>query len=558
LTPGELKNKLFKLIALPAETEWIEFKEAVSNFDFNKLGKYFSALSNEANLKNQSSAWLVFGVRDKPRGIVGTGYRSDRPALDRLKQEIAQHTTSRITFDEIYEVPTDDGRVVMFQIPPALRGLPTAWKGHFYGRDGESLGPLNLNEIENIRGQAIASDWSAQVSKNATLKDLDSVAVDFARKQFRAKNHSLANEVDHWDDATFLNKARICSKGRLTYTAILLLGKPESVYFLSPALAQITWVLKNEQGVEKDYQHFGPPLILAVNEVFGKIRNLVYRYMPNDSLFPTEVKQYDPWVLRETLHNCIAHQDYTQAGRINVVEEPDSLLFTNRGRFIPGTIETIIRSSAPPDLYRNPFLASAMVNLNMIDTIGSGIRRMFIRQRERFFPMPDYDLGEPERVQVRLFGKVIDENFTRLLIEKVDLDLMDVLALDKVQKKRPVTDEETRRLKKRKLIEGRRPNLYVSAKIAALVGDKAAYIKHRAFDRNHYKKMIQSFLTQYGSAGRKEIDDLLLNKLSDTLSHKQKRNKIGNLLFEMAHKDQSIQYMGPRKSGQWHLKKLTK
>jgi ATP-dependent DNA helicase RecG len=159
---------------------------------------------------------------------------------------------------------------------------------------------------------------------------------------------------------------------------------------------------------------------------------------------------------------------------------------------------------------------------------------------------------------VRLFGKVIDENFTRLLIEKVDLDLMDVLALDKVQKKRPVTDEETRRLKKRKLIEGRRPNLYVSAKIAALVGDKAAYIKHRAFDRNHYKKMIQSFIKQYGSAGRKEIDDLLLNKLSDTLSHKQKRNKIGNLLFEMAHKDQSIQYMGPRKSGQWHLKKMTK
>ena len=558
MTPRELQNKLRELITLPAETEWVEFKEAGSNFDFNKLGKYFSALSNEANLKRQPFAWLVFGVRDKPRGIVGSGYRPDRSSLDRLKQEISQHTTQRITFDEIYEVATPDGRVVLFKIPPALQGLPTAWKGHFYGRDGESLGPLSLNEIERIRGQTMPEDWSAQICEAVTLKDLDPAAMDFARKQFKEKHHTLIDEVDQWDDETFLNKARICIGGRMTHTAILLLGKSESEHFLSPALARITWVLKNEQGVEKDYRHFGPPLILAVNKVFDTIRNLIYRYMPNASLFPTEVKQYDTWVLRETLHNCIAHQDYKQAGRINVVEEPESLLFTNRGRFIPGTVETVIRSSAPPDFYRNPFLAGAMLNLNMIDIIGSGIRRMFIRQRERFFPLPDYDLSEPERVKVRLFGKVLDENFTRLLIEKVDLDLMDVLALDKVQKKRPITDEESRRLKKRKLVEGRRPNLFVSAKIAAVIGDKAAYIKHRAFDRSHYKKMILSFLKQYGAAGRQEIDDLLLDKLSDTLNHKQKRNKIGNLLFEMARKDQSIQYIGPRKSGQWHLKNMAK
>ena len=172
---------------------------------------------------------------------------------------------------------------------------------------------------------------------------------------------------------------------------------------------------------------------------------------------------------------------------------------------------------------------------------------------QRFFPLPDYDLNEPERVQVRLFGKVLDENFTRLLIE-ADLNLMDVLALDKVQKQQPITDEEFKRLKKGKLVEGRRPNLYVSAKIAAATGDKATYIRHRAFDKSHYKEMILFFLRQYGAAGRHEIDDLLMDKLSDALNQKQKRKKIGNLLFEMATKDKSIEYMGPRKSGQWHLK----
>jgi len=94
-----------------------------------------------------------------------------------------------------------------------------------------------------------------------------------------------------------------------------------------------------KEKLEKDYQHFGPPLILAVEQVFSNIRNLTYRYMADNRLFPTETTQYDKWVIRETLHNAIAHQDYTKGGRINVVEEAESLLFTNVGEFIPGSVE---------------------------------------------------------------------------------------------------------------------------------------------------------------------------------------------------------------------------
>src|SRR5205823_7588765 len=121
--------------ALPAKTEWVEFKEAKSNFDSDDLGKYFSALRNEANLKRQPSAWLVFGVTNKPpRQVCGSNFRPHRPSLDGLKREITQFTNNRTTFEEIHEVTTPQGRVVMFQIPPALRGMPTSWKGHFYGR----------------------------------------------------------------------------------------------------------------------------------------------------------------------------------------------------------------------------------------------------------------------------------------------------------------------------------------------------------------------------------------------------------------------------------------
>ena len=144
------------------------------------------------------------------------------------------------------------------------------------------------------------------------------------------------------------------------------------------------------------------------------------------------MSQYHPWVIREVLHNAIAHQDCTQAGRINLVGEPESVLVTNLGDFLPGSVEEVIRRDAPPEFYRNRFLAEAMVNLNMIDTIGGGIRRTFTTQWERSFPMPDYDLDEPVQVKARIVGKVIDEKYTRMLMQRTDMDLMDVIALDKV------------------------------------------------------------------------------------------------------------------------------
>jgi len=490
-----LRKKLVQLLQLPAETEWVEFKEAKTSFDLEKLGRYFSALSNEANLKGQESGWLVFGVTDKPpRQVVGTNFKADRPSLDALKKQIADQVGSRLTFMDIHELALPEGRILMFEIPAALRGIPTAWKGHYFGRDGESIVALNPVEYEHIRGQAVREDWSAQVIENASLADLDPQAIEFARMQYREKHAQQKTEIDGWDEVTFLNKAKVCIGGKVTRAALLLLGKDESVHYLSPALAQITWVLRDENGMERDYRHFGPPFILAVDQVLGLIRNLTVRHLPSGTLFPKEISQYDTWVLRESLHNCIAHQDYLRAARINIVEEPDSVLFTNVGDFIPGSIENVIRRDAPPEIYRNPFLAQAMVNLNMIDTIGSGIKRMFTKQQQRFFPMPDYDLTEPGRLKLRLFGKILDENYTHMLTEKADIGLLDAIALDKVQKKRPLTDEEFKRLKAHKFIEGRRPNLFVSAKIAAATDDKASYIKHRGLDKKHYKALVLSFL----------------------------------------------------------------
>lgn len=531
----ELKKLIEIFRNQSSETECVEFKEAKTQYDFGKLGKYFSALSNEANLKGKESAWLIFGIKDKPipRAIVGSDYRTNRVDLDSLKAEIGNKTTNRITFTEIHELQYSEGRVIVFQIPPAPKGFPVAWEGHYYGRDGEDLVPLNLVEIETIRNQSNRTDWSAQIVPNATLDDLDPIAIEKARKEYKEKNPRKASECDTWDDITFLNKAKVTLQGKITNTALLILGKEESSHFLSPAVAKISWILKDENNVELDYEHFGVPFLLSSTEVFSRVRNLTYRYIKDDSLFPTEIKMYDAFVIREAFHNCIAHQDYQLNGRITVVEKPDELLFTNVGDFIPKSIERVIEQDAPQEYYRNQFLADAMVNLNMIDTIGSGIKRMFLKQKERFFPMPDFDLSTSNKVAVRIAGRIWDENYTKLLMRKTDLELKTVVLLDRVQKNLPIDDDEIKELKKFGLIEGRKPNLHVSSAVAKITNDKASYIRKRGINDEYCKKMILDYLKEFKEGKKDDFEKILLDKLPEILDISQKKNKIKNILQSM-------------------------
>lgn len=525
-------DKLNELRLYPAETEIFEFKEAKNNYDFNKLGKYFSALSNEANLKGKPYSWLVFGIRDKGRTIVGTRFRMNRKDLDSLKGEIANKETQRITFIEIHELHLSEGRVVMFQIPAAPKGIPIAFEGHYYGRDGEELAPLNLEEIERIRAQATAEDWSAAIVPAAVIDDLDPEAIAKARANFESKFPDKSAETKAWDTTTFLNKAKITIKGRITRAAIILLGREESEHFINPAEAKIRWLLKDPAGKDKDYHIESCPLLLAVDKIYGRIRNLKYRYMKEGTLFPDEVDQYEPFVIREAINNCIAHQDYALGGRINVVEMDDQITFTNLGSFIPGSVERVVTDNAPEEHYRNRFLATAMFNLKMADTAGGGIRKMFDYQRARFFPMPEYDLSGG-KVRVTIVSKVLDLDFARVLARNPRLSLGQIIALDKVQKRKRLTSDEIRDLKEFGLIEGRKPNHIISAKaVASLSSDelKAQYIKHRGLDDAHYKQLIIEYLKKFGKSSRKNLEKWLHDKLPDILTDTQKKNKVTNLL----------------------------
>lgn len=527
------------------ENEVVEFKKAENNFDFDDLGKYFSALSNEANLRDKSFAWLVFGVQDKTREILGTSYKNSVKSLQKLKHDIAQHITDNNTFRDIFELTVEGKRVLLFQIPAAPHGIPIAWQGHFYARRGESLVALDMNKYDEIRRQTVNVDWSKQIVVGATVADLDDEAIAEARKGFKEHYPRLKKDVDGWSDEVFLNKAKLTIDGKITKTAILLLGKPESVHYLDH-IGEIVWRLAGKDNVG---QVFSIPFLLTTTEVMHKIRNYPFKIFPNNRLIPSEGMKYDSESILEALHNCIAHQDYTQNSRIIVIERENELEFRNSGRFFDGTYEDYISGDRIPKHYRNPFLAQAMANIKMIDTEGFGIHKMYISQKERFLPMPDYDKSDDENVVLTLPGNVIDENYSLLLIENADIDLATTVLLDKVQKGKFISDVAIKILRKQKLIEGRKPHLYVSKRIAKATNKEVEYTLKKGFDDTECQEWIIKALKDHTVLSRKQIDELLWSKLPIDYTDEQKSVKIKNLLAKM--RKQHIIEVGEDRL--WHL-----
>ena len=551
-TDAQLKEKIIQMLD-SFENEVVEFKEARSNYHFNDIGKYFSALSNEANLRGLQEAWLIFGISDDKK-IVGTDFRK-QGGLQNLKKEIVNGTNERLTFMEIYALNLEKCRVIAFQIPPAIRGIPTTWQGAAYAREHESVSPLPMNKVDLIRSQ-IGMDWSKEIVENAALEDLDKEAVKKARELFskRQSDRKKAQEIlRKLSDIEVLNKAGITIKGKITRTALLLLGKPESSYFFDGFIPRITWTLYNADNSVKTYEHFDMPLLLAVDKVYSRIRNVKYRYIAGQqTLFPDEVDQYEPELIKEIINNYIAHQDYRLRGKINVEEFEDKLIFINEGGFIPETIEQALEPGYKPPYYRNVFLCNAMVNLYMIDTNSMGIPMVYQIQRDKCFPLPTYDLNTLNRVRVIVYGKILDKNYTQLLHSNGELDIQTVFLLDKVQKGQTISKESFKRLKRQGLVEGRYPNLFVSFKVADSVGQKADYIRNKGLEDDICKQLIVKALETMGEAGKQELVELLEKALPDVLSEEQKSKKVSNLLQAMK-KEGTISVRGTNRYAKWYI-----
>lgn len=535
MTEKELKE--FLVANYPKEDEkcdWKEMKNLKNSFNGHEGEDVMSYVSGIANMEG---GVLVIGVVDKTMDIVGTDLSQfnldTSSAVYRIKENCTNVSSEGLNIDEY--ITSDTHKVVwVIHIPKHLPRKPVYAHKKAWQRIKDNLVLLTPEREAAILSEGLLQqDWTATILPDASIDDLDPAAILKAREKYKKVHPKKEKEVDAWDDKTFLNKAHITIKDKITIAAIILLGKEESEHYLLPAVCKVRWSLKNEKSENLDFKVFSIPMILAIEDIGRQIRNTSYEFTISGNIFPEKMLRYDEFTLREPLNNAIAHQDYDKGARIEVIEyENDHLVFRNHGEFLPESVEKVVLDDSQESIYRNPFLVEAMRNVHMVDTEGGGIKKLYEQQKKRFFPMPEYDTSNG-KVAVGIEGKVIDEQFARILVSVPELSMSDLILLDKVQKQKRLTDEEVKYLRKKKFIEGRKNNLFLSKNITRSTGNvglKSTYVKNKSFDDEYFRRLIVQYIQKFGSASRAEIVMLLKEKLSDALTDTQKENKITNLL----------------------------
>lgn len=492
---------------------------------------------------------LVVGVKDYTLDIVGTdtyNYES-QTATNRLVCECSNLPSEGLRIEEFVTSDTNK-KVWIINIPKHMPRLPVYAHKKLWQRIEDSLVEMTPSRREAILTEPLATDdWSAQIIPDANIEDLDPRAIALARKKYKELFNGIRDaEIDSWSDEVFLNKSKLTKKSAITRTTIILLGRSESDHFLSPSICKIRWFLRDDKDCNKDFRVFTIPMILAIEQIGALIRNTTYTYTISGSMFPETMSRYDAFTLREPLNNAIAHQDYSKGCHIDVVEyEDEKLCFRNAGMFIPESVESVVTNDFPESHYRNPALVEAMRNVKMVETEGGGIRKLFVQQRKRFFPMPDYDIRN-NHVVCTIEGRVLDERFANILAANSSLSLSDIMLLDSVQKRNPVTHEAAHYLRKRGYVEGRYPNLFLSSKVIAPtqhVGLKASYIKNRSFDDKYFKKLILDYVKEYGRAERADLFALIGKMLPEYMTNQQRYDKLTNLLSSLKRKNE-LKYDG--------------
>ena len=530
--------------------EWRSLKSSISGRKGDDLVSYVSALAN------MDGGCVVMGVEDKTLAVTGiqdfASYSAEN-VVHRILGKTPGLPSMGLRVEELRT--SDTGAVVwLVQVPRHAPREPVLAHDKAWQRDGDSLTTLHPDRHRAILCEHLAGeDWSATIVPRATLADLDAAAIAKAREKYAEKHQrqSWADQIPHWSADKLLDKIGLTVHGGITHACLLLLGNPESATaLLSPNPAEITWKLAAERVAE----HFHPPFLLTTTEVAQCIRNPNIKLFPANELLAVTLPRYDTTkVLLEGLHNCVAHQDYAQCGRIVVEESTGMVRMINLGGFFDGQPEDYASGARTPGRYRNERLAKAMAEIGMIDKVGFGIHDMVQVQRQRFLPLPDYEGSSPLRTVFNVYGQEIDANYSHWLMERTDLPIEHVLWLDRLQKKLKLSAAQVAELRRAGLVEGRSPKLHISAQMATATGQEVEYLNQRRPDVADYKPVLCKLLA-LGPQPRTKVDALLLPKLQLWIPELAKRKEYVKALLKEMSKEGRIQNIGGRtKAALWAL-----
>lgn len=475
----------------------LEFKEARSDFSFDKLLEYCVALANEGGGK------IILGVTDRrPRQIVGT---MAFEAPGRTEAGLHGRLMHRIPVEELH---TSDGRILIVHVPGRLPG--TAWQidGHFLKRAGDGLVGMSDVELRAIFSET-GPDFSAEPCTGAILADLASDAIAAFRTRWAIKTRD--ERKNSWSDTETLSNAELLVDGKLAYAALILFGTRAALgRWLAQAELVFEYRSSDASGPAADRDELREGFFAYHEALWAKINLRNDKQSYQDGLFRVEIPTFDEVSVREALLNAVAHRDYRMGGSIFVRQFPRRLEIVSPGGLPPGiTPENIIDQQYP----RNRRLAEALAKCGLIERSGQGMNLMFESAIKQGKPLPEFSGTTQHQVKITLKGVVEDPAFVRFM-ERLGEERLrsfstdDFLALDYICRDKPLPEYLKNRLPG--LIElgaiesvgrGRGIRYILSQSLYSAIGAPGVHTRKKGLDHETNKALIEKHLRKLGNEG---------------------------------------------------------
>jgi len=522
------------------EGENIEFKEAKTDFDFEKLVKYACAISNCGGGK------IVLGVTDKrPRVVVGC-QAFTQP--EQTRKGLMERLHIRIDFNEV----TYEGkRILIFTVPSRPCGMPVFSKGIAYWRTADSLVTMPPEVLRAIYNEC-EDDFSADICPGATIDDLDEHAVNVFRDKWYLKSQN--ERLKTLEMKQLLTDCEVVSsEGAITYAALILFGKRSS---LTKYLAQSEIIFEyrssNSSGPAQQREEFRDAFFNIYERLWDLInlRNDKQHYQ--DGLFVYDVPTFNERATREALLNAVSHRSYRDGRSTFVVQYQDRLVIKSPGGLPYGiTIDNIIDKQYP----RNRRIAETFSKCGLVERSGQGMNLIYETSIKESKAMPDFTGTDDNEVCLTLNGLVLNPVMLRL-INKVSAETLssfstkDFFVLDYLTRGNKLPANlyvNANRMVDLGLVEKIGKSRYIlSRKYYVIAGKPGEYTRRVGLDKDANIQLLLKHIKDQKKVGTPLSE---LQQVLPALSRGQIQVLIRNLVRE-----DKIYHIGERRAAKWFPK----
>lgn len=408
MTDLTLQSRLDHLLALPAETEWVEFKH--NNADPEQMGEYLSALSNSAVLHDQARAWLAWGVRDADHAVVGTTFRPRQAKVGNQDLEgwLTTKTYPRVDF-RIHEFDYRPGvPVVLFEIFPCWH-TPVRFGDHEFIRVGSTKRrlkdyPEKERELwERFRRTPFERAVCIENASGSRVLELLDYPALFELLALPLPE-GRAGILEKLLQERFISEAgpdlfHVTNLGAILFAKKLAdfdtLGRKAIRVIRYAGRSRVKTIRELPVAKAKGYANGFEELIRYINEQLPANEEL-------GQAFRREVRMYPEVAIRELVANALIHQDFAVGGDGPKVEIfDDRVEITNPGRPL---IDTLRFVDEPPQS-RNEHLAAMMRRMNICEERGSGIDKTLFEIEFHQLPAPEFRVTDQHTVAVLFAAK---------------------------------------------------------------------------------------------------------------------------------------------------------